>query len=105
METTTQRLSRPLFGGTLLLATLFLAGCGPKVDRMQAGLVKSGMPAAQAECFARQLGKSADTDAYNYVAELLNAGLDEKEAFNKARRKFGADIKAAADDARKACVQ
>lgn len=104
METTPLHFSRPLLGA-LALAAVLLAGCGPKVDRMKEGLRKSGMSAAQAECYAQQLSKSAETGPYNYMAELLNAGVNEKEAANKARRKYGAEFKEAVDTARKACAQ
>lgn len=72
---------------------------------MKAGLVKSGMPAEQAECFARQMRKTVDAEPYNYMAELMNAGSDEKTAVNKARRKYGADFKESMEKARAACVE
>ncbi|WP_309400859.1 hypothetical protein [Cerasicoccus maritimus] len=90
----------------LLITLLGIAGCSrPKVDEMKAGLIKSGMPAAQADCFANEMKKSVDADPYNYMAALMNAGADEKTAINKARRKYGAEFKAPLEEARDACTE
>lgn len=87
-------------------AAVVLAGCGPDVEKMTAGLARSGMPESQAQCLAE---KAADLgmkkDSYNYIAALLNEGVDEKTAVNKARRKFGADFKTPYGEAQKACVK
>lgn len=91
----------------LLLLPLLLVGCGtsPDVESMKSGLIKSGMPADQATCFAETAGKTVDGDPYNYMAQLMNSGLAEREAINKARRKFSADFKESLEKARSECVQ
>lgn len=84
-----------------------LAGCGdsPDVDMMKAGLARSGMTAAQADCYAEKMADTVDGGAYNYMAKLMKEGIDEKQARNKARRKFGAEFQKPMSEARKACVQ
>ncbi|MDP0494995.1 MAG: hypothetical protein Q7Q73_02185 [Verrucomicrobiota bacterium JB024] len=92
----------PLLLGLLLAVPFLLAGCGPKVNEMKAGLIKSGMPADQAECYAEEM-KGMDSGPYNYMAKLLNAGVSESDAINKTRRKYGADFKAEVEKARETC--
>lgn len=89
----------------MLLAILFLTACeSADVDLMKAALVKSGMEASRAECYATQMvEKGVEAGAYNYIAKLMNAGLSEKEAVNKARRKYGAEFKSAMTEAKKFC--
>jgi hypothetical protein len=95
-----------LFSGLLLVVLSCLSGCGsPDIAQMESGLIKSGMPAGKAECFARQMGATVKADSYNYMAKLLNAGLDEKSAVNKVRRKYGANFKTAMEEARNVCVE
>ncbi|MFQ3242207.1 MAG: hypothetical protein ACI9JZ_001902 [Lentimonas sp.] len=95
-----------LLSGLLFCGLSFFVGCGSKdVAQMEAGLIKSGMPADQAECFAREMGETVKADPYNYMAKLMNAGADEKSAINKARRKYGADFKAPMESARDACFE
>ncbi|MGE9292169.1 MAG: hypothetical protein ACQKBW_01030 [Puniceicoccales bacterium] len=94
--------NRPLLLGLLLTATLLLAGCGANVSEMKTGLIKSGMSADQAECYAQEM-KGMDSGPYNYMAKLLNAGVSETEAINKTRRKYGADFKTEVEKARETC--
>ncbi len=90
----------------LPLIVFALVGCGSKdVEQMKAGLVKSGMPADQAACFAEGMKKEIKADPYNYMAKLMVAGETEKEAVNRTRRKYGADFKAPMAKAREACVE
>ena len=94
----------------LMLTALILpalAGCGesPDVEKMKAGLARSGMPPAQADCYAEKMAETVDGEPYNYVAKLMGEGLAEKEARNKARRKFGSEFQKPMSEARKACVQ
>ncbi len=99
---------KKMIGCTLpLFALLLIGGCGksPDAELMKTGLIKSGMPADQADCMAEALKKTAKGEPYNYMAKLMNDGMTEREAFNKARRKFGADFRGAVQDARAACVQ
>lgn len=99
---------KKMIGCTLSLVALSaLAGCGksPDVELMKAGLAKSGMPSDQAACMAEAMGKTAKGEPYNYMAKLMNEGMTEKEAFNKARRKFGVEFRTAVQDARDACVK
>ncbi len=63
------------------------------------------MPADQAACFAEKMGKSVKGEPYNYIANLMNEGMDEKEAVNTARRKFTAEFKKPMNEAREACVK
>jgi hypothetical protein len=82
----------------LLFALPVLAGCeSPDVEKMKAGLAKTGMPADQATCF--------DGEQYNYMAALMNEGVSEREAVNKTRRRYSADFKASMEKARAACVK
>nr|WP_319393870.1 hypothetical protein [uncultured Desulfobacter sp.] len=84
----------------------FLAGCGsPDTDQMKAGLIRSGMPAAQAECFAQKAADTVDGDAYNYMAKLMNEGVKESQAKSRTRRKYGPEFQKPLKEARKACVQ
>ncbi|WP_306549285.1 hypothetical protein [Desulfobulbus sp.] len=91
----------------LLLLTVLLAGCGPSpnVDAMKVGLAKSGLPADQAACFAEAASKTVKGEPYNYLADLLNAGVKESEAVSKTRRKYSADFKDPLDKARAECVK
>lgn len=89
----------------IAVATVCLTGCGPDVESMQQGLVKSGLPVNQASCYAEKAAEDTPKDAYEYVANFLNAGVSEKDAINKARRKYGADFKTPLGEARKACVK
>ena len=83
-----------------------LSGCSrPDEAAMQSGLMKSGMDTVQAECMAQSLKKNVKTDAYNYMANMMVAGLSEKEAANKTRRKFGGDFKSGLNTARSACSE
>jgi hypothetical protein len=98
-----KRLALPLL---LLLMLLILSGCPSKdVEQMKAGLVKSGMPEAQAELFAEQMSKTVEAGPYNYMAKLMNAGVDEKTAVNRTRRKYGAEFLAPMKKARAECVK
>jgi hypothetical protein len=88
----------------VIFGLIALSGCGaPDVEQMKAGLAKSGMPAPQAACFAEKMSKTVKGEPYNYIAKLMNAGMAEKEAVQKARRKFGADFKTGMEEARAAC--
>jgi len=95
----------------LIILTAFalplLAGCGesPDIDQMKAGLTRSGMPAAQAKCYAEKAADTVDGDAYNYMAKLMNEGVKESQAKNRARRKYGPEFQKPLKEARKACVQ
>ena len=50
--------------GMLLLAVMLLGGCssGGDVEQMEAGLIKSGMPADQAKCFAEAMGQTMEAE-------------------------------------------
>lgn len=91
----------------LLLLAVPLAGCGPSpdVETMKSGLVKSGLSADQAACYAEAAGKTVDGEPYNYLGELLNTGLKESEAISKTRRKYSADFKEPLEKARAECVK
>jgi hypothetical protein len=92
--------------GLLLCVLPIQAGCSsPNVEQMKAGLVKSGMPADQAQCFAEKMSKTVGVEPYNYMAALMNEGATEKDAVNKARRKFGADFKDSMEKARAECAK
>ena len=84
-----------------------LAGCGesPDVDLMKAGLSRSGLTAAQVDCFAEKMADTVDGEPFNYMARLMKEGMDQKAAMNKTRRKFGPDFQTPVREARKACVQ
>ncbi|MDR0843434.1 MAG: hypothetical protein LBP68_08460 [Acidobacteriota bacterium] len=88
--------------GTLAL----LSGCGsPDVAMMKQGLERTGMPAAQADCLAEKMSGDVDSEPYNYMASLMSEGMEEKDAINRARRKFGAEFTSAVRDARRACAE
>jgi hypothetical protein len=90
----------------LLFALPVLAGCeSPDVEKMKAGLAKTGMPADQATCFAEKMSDAVDGEQYNYMAALMNEGVSEREAVNKTRRRYSADFKASMEKARAACVK
>jgi len=91
----------------VVLLTVLLAGCGPSpnVDAMKAGLAKSGLPADQAACFAEAASKTVKGEPYNYLADLMNAGIKESEAVSKTRRKYSADFKDPLEKARAECVK
>lgn len=101
MRTMTKRIS------LLMLLTVLLAGCGPSpdVETMKSGLIKSGLPADQAACYAEAASKTVKGEPYNYMAGLMNAGLKENEAINKTRRKYSADFKGPLQAARGQCVK
>lgn len=77
----------------LALALSTFSGCGesPDVVKMKGGLMRSGMSDAEATYVAETMSKSVDAEQFNYAAALMAAGIDEKSAFNKTRRKFGED--------------
>jgi hypothetical protein len=91
----------------VVLLTVLLAGCGPSpnVDAMKAGLAKSGLTADQAACFAEAASKTVKGEPYNYLADLMNAGIKESEAVSKTRRKYSADFKDPLEKARAECVK
>ncbi len=91
-------------GGLAIGLLAFVAGCGGDAEMMKEGLRKSGLSQQQADCYAdKMLDEGVDKDPYNYIAELLVNGADQRDAFNKARRKFGPEWQPAAKNARKAC--
>lgn len=98
---------KKLFSAFLLAGLFVLAGCGgsPDVELMKEGLVRSGIPADQAACFAEKMSKTVDGEPYNYMAALMKEGVDEKSAANKTRRKYSADFKKPMREARKDCVK
>ncbi len=88
----------------MLGAGFMLTGCGPDVDAMKAGLVKAGMSAEKASCLAeRAADNGVAKGPYEYIAKLMEEGVSEKAAVNKARRKYGADFKTPYEDAKKSC--
>ncbi len=91
--------------GLALVAAVTVTGCGsPDVELMKTGLVKSGRDAASAQCFAEAMDKEGvKADPFNYAAKLMNEGMKEREAFNKARRKYGAEFLTPVRKARKSC--
>lgn len=91
----------------LLLTTLLtVSACGrPDADLMKQGLTRTGMPDDQAACFAEKMSEKVKGGPYNYMAKLMKAGSDERDAVNKARRKFGPDFKGPMEQARNACVK
>ena len=98
------RFALPLLG-PLLFVLPVLTGCSsPDVEQMKTGLLKTGMPEDQAECFADRMRKAVKAEPYNYMAKLMNAGEDEKTAVNRTRRKYGAEFKAPMKKAREECV-
>lgn len=97
-------------GAVLIAACLCLiAGCfnSPDTDLMKAGLERSGMAAVPADCFAQKMADAdIDGEIYNYLAKLMSeGGFSEKDAVNKARRKYGAEFKTPLKEARDVCVQ
>ena len=92
--------------GLFLCASCLLTGCeSADIDLMKTGLVKGGMDQAKASCYAEKAGESVDGEIYNYIAKLIDQGVEERKAVNKARRKFGADFKTPLEEARDACVK
>ena len=90
----------------LLFVLPVLTGCAsPDVGQMKTGLLKTGMPDDQAQCFAEKMSKSVKAEPYNYMAKLMNVGEDEKTAVNRTRRKYGAEFKAPMKKAREKCVE
>ncbi len=83
---------------------VLLGGCGPDVEAMKKGLLTAGYSADKAACLAE---KAADNgtpaDPYEYIAKLLAEGVPEKDASNRARRKFGAEFKQPYNAAKKEC--
>jgi hypothetical protein len=51
------------------------------------------------------MSKTVDGEPYNYMASLMKEGLDEKDATNRARRKYGAEFRKPMLEARKDCVE
>lgn len=102
MRNMIKQLILPFF---LFLMLLVLAGCGGDVELMTSGLTKSGLPANQAAAFAEKMSKSVKKGPYNYMAKLMDAGISEKDAVNKTRRKYGAEFKQAMQEAREETVQ
>ena len=78
----------------LALALSTFSGCGesPDVAKMKSGLIKSGFTATQATSYAEMMAKDVDGEHYNYMAEMMNAGLTERAAYGKTRRRFGAEF-------------
>lgn len=93
--------------GGLFFGMLLFTGCGesPDVPAMKEGLVRSGMPEDEADCFAEKLGDTVAGEAYNYMSALMGEGVDEKDAITKARRKYGAEFRSGVTEARKACAE
>lgn len=89
----------------VVATALMLTGCGSAdKDAMKQGLVKTGMEQTQADCYAVALADVIEADIYNNIAESLVQGSTERDAVNKARRKFGAEFKAPLNKARTGCV-
>lgn len=85
-------------------ALLMLAACGADTEKMQAGLTRGGMDAAQAKCLAEAAADNGVASGpYDYIASLTGEGVAVRDAVNKARRKFGSDFRGPWDDAVKAC--
>ena len=90
----------------LFFSLLTITACNrPDVAMMKEGLVQSGMPEDQAACFAEGMSSSVKGKPYNYMATLMKEGADEKDAVDRARRKFGPDFKMPMAQARNACVK
>jgi hypothetical protein len=51
------------------------------------------------------MSKTVEAGPYNYMAKLMNAGVDEKTAVNRTRRKYGAEFLAPMKKARAECVK
>ncbi len=85
-------------------AVLLLSGCGPDVEAMKKGLLKAGFSAEKAACFAEKAADSGTPNGpYDYIAKLLAEGVPEKDAVNRARRKYGAEFKQPYNAAKKEC--
>jgi len=94
------------YASLLFCASLLLTGCeSADVDLMKSGLVRGGMDSSQASCYAEKAGDAVDGETYNYIAKLMAEGVEESQAINKARRKFGAEFKKPLKEARDACVK
>lgn len=91
----------------LMLSILALAGCGESADveKMKAGLTKSGMAAEQANCLAESMSSSMKGEIYNNLAGLLDSGMSEKAAIKKTRLKYGAEFRKSIKEARTTCAQ
>lgn len=90
-----------------MAALAAVSGCGesPNVETMKVGLARSGLTPEQAGCFAEKMAGDVNGETYNYMAKLMKEGASERDAVNKARRKYSADFKAPMEKARSACVQ
>ncbi|AFL72265.1 hypothetical protein [Thiocystis violascens] len=78
----------------LAVLPLLLTACGsPDTESMRAGLQKSGLTAAQADCRSDALAGALDADAFNQIADYLNQGESFDEAAQRTRRKFGAEFR------------
>ena len=78
----------------LMISVLLLSACASSdVDGMRKGLIKDGMTASQAECYANNLGAVIGADEYNNLAQLMQQGVSMKDAIQKTRRKYGSDFK------------
>lgn len=95
------------FAAVVLAGMMITAGCGesPDVELMKKGLARSGMPAAQADCFATAMDGTVEGETYNFLARLMNEGMSERDAVNRTRRKYSADFKTPMQEARAGCVQ
>ena len=80
-----------------------LSGCGGNQEMMEKGLVRAGIDGTRAKCLAEKMSGTIKGEIYDYLANLLNEGVAEREAVNKTRRKYGADFKSQMEEAEKAC--
>jgi hypothetical protein len=76
-----------------ILPLLLVACAQPDTDRMQTGLQKAGMDAAQARCYTEALAEALEADMFNQVAAYLDQGERFDDATTRARRKFGLDFR------------
>lgn len=96
---------KPMRLALSLLVVSMLCGCeSAEVEKMELALTKNGWSKQQASCFAKKWADDAKGEMYNYVVRLMEEGVEDSDAFNRTRRKFGetyfeSDIKGA----RKAC--
>ena len=90
-----------------LSVLMMFSGCGgsPDVPSMKEGFMRSGMSAEQADCLAEKMSDTLPGKQYNFMANLMKEGLNEREAFTRARRKYGAEFREGMAEARKACVE
>lgn len=84
---------RPVTAAFLSGSVLFATACtSPDTASMQAGLVKSGLTAAQATCYGNALSSAVDAEAFNKIAEHLANGEPLANALRRARRQYGSDF-------------